>query len=120
MEENYPYQTDWENSRFWQKIYWLALLPFFGFLAYIALNGFNPEVITNLQGRAGVAFNIFGIFVLAGSLVTIRFQLWKCPRCEKPFHGGFMRPRIFARQCRHCDLRKYEGSTFERAAETGS
>ena len=56
--------------------------------------------------RFGSVF-LFGLAILAGSLLS--FRTWKCPRCSSPFGRvfGFPFVRPFAGACQYCGLPEF-------------
>jgi hypothetical protein len=121
MNEDYPYQKEWEKYRFWWKLYWLGMIPFLGFMISVVLtNGKSFDAIVDPHGGAWVASNVLGIFVLIFAFTSFKVQFWRCPRCDNWFNGSFFWLSIWTRKCKHCGLRKYQGSTYGPAAEKGS
>ena len=114
MNEDYPYQIVWEKYRFWWKLYWLSTIPLLGFMISVALSdGKSFDAVMAPRGWVQVALTILGsTFVLLFTFISLKVQFWTCPRCGGWFNGNLFWINVFARKCRQCGLRKYEGSTF--------
>lgn len=116
MKEDYPYKLVWGKYRFWWKLYWLCTIPFVGFMISVALSdGKSFDALIAPHGWTWVAVNILGICILVFAFTSLKVQFFRCPRCGELFNGSFFWINVLARQCRHCGLRKYEGSTYDSA-----
>jgi hypothetical protein len=55
------------------------------------------------------------LWFLAVPVVSIRFQLWRCPRCGEGFaYKWWYNKSAFARKCVHCGLTKNELANIAR------
>jgi ribosomal protein L37E len=114
MNEDYPYQQEWENYRFWWKFHWRLLIPLAGIIIFGGLvDVLFPDAFTHKSGWGGFAVLIMlCIFMPAFVFVSLKVSHWACPRCGKSFHSSFFITNILKSKCRHCGLSKYEGSNF--------
>jgi ABC-type dipeptide/oligopeptide/nickel transport system permease component len=114
MNEDYPYQSNWEKYRFWWKFRWLLIVPLAGIILFVILGGVLPlDALRHPDGWTDVVFMILLCTVLpVFTFVSLKIQYWNCPRCGEWFHSSFFLSNILRSKCRHCGLHKYEGSAF--------
>ena len=74
MEEEYPYQEEWEKYRFWWKFHWRLFIPVAGIIIFVGLIGvLFPYAFTHKNGWAGVAVMILlCIFMLTFVFVSLK------------------------------------------------
>lgn len=101
-----PYQSEWAEYRRRRRLFWglwLTYLP-------------AMMVVAGVFGRSTHALTILGVaWMTAFALAASRMVRWRCPRCRKPFVGGWSGPRPWARKCACCQLPTWSGSTFKRS-----
>lgn len=114
MNEDHPYQSKWEKYRFWWKFYWLLTIPFAGFMLFwVLIDARSLHALTQRESWTEVVFiTLLCILMPVVTVVSLKVQYWRCPRCDKWFNGSFFLVTIWTRKCRHCGLHKYEGSTY--------
>lgn len=107
--EKYPYQKEWEEYRRLRNG-WIVSFPL-GILGAIII-GIVLDYLFGEQLWGGyLAFCVYGFVYLKA---VIRFNNWRCPRCNDRFYS----PSFWASSpaditnCRNCNLLKYSGSSF--------
>ena len=93
----------------WTWIFFIGLFVVAGSIGMLLTHLFDSEI-----PAAALAFGWMGIFIFN----TLRIAPFRCPRCQKPFFGGWLRRTGFARHCLHCGLRKYAKDDGEKSALT--
>ena len=85
------------------------------FLPFVLLTLTDSEFVENVLAFIGLLF--FLVFIM----INVKLALWKCPRCCGFYFRWWQRTQmIFAKECKNCGLKKYEGSdiTASRLHET--
>lgn len=104
--EKYPYQKAWKRYGFLIRLLFamfpLTLLPF------VLLSSLNSEIAKGVLAFVGIFFSL----ILAA--VNFRIMFWRCPRCRNFYFPWWQRTQmLFAKECKYCGLKKYEGSKVE-------
>ena len=82
----------------------LVLFAFLGYMPIVGLFGFlTIQVFKTTTPAYVAAFSWMAFYAVAG----IRFQAFKCPRCDRWFFAKWWYRNTFAQQCVHCGLPKY-------------
>lgn len=106
MTDSGDYRQAWQQYRQRGRL-WIAL-----FLLYVpALVGVAMFCMKRFHTPkpAIVVALLWMVFTL---YLGVRINLWPCPRCGKPFSGTLWRSKgIFATQCVHCGLLKYDAGS---------
>ena len=84
-------------------------------LAVVLLLALVPVgvALTSLSLRLFERKNYLGVFwglscILAWVYYSFRLQLFRCPRCKRPFSASWLyNQSIFAQKCVHCGLEKF-------------
>jgi hypothetical protein len=95
------YETEWIEYRRMRNtglLVWLGGVPLIGAL----------QLGWGMLFHNGYLFSVLGsVWFLACIFYGLRYQLWRCPRCNEIYAGKFwyhLGP--FARHCVHCGLPK--------------
>jgi hypothetical protein len=103
--EEYPYQKAWRQYRLLNRLL-LVMVPLM-FLPFVLLALTNSEIIENVLAFVGVLS--FLIFVV----INLKIVFWNCPRCHSFYFRWWQRMQmVFAKECKNCGLKKYEGSNI--------
>jgi membrane protein YdbS with pleckstrin-like domain len=114
MNEKNPYQKQWEEYRRLRNRQYIVFIVggvIINLLVYLSGSlELNSNVVSTIQ------IVLLIIWLVSLIYVIFRFHTWKCPNCGKRFFVAsfWVRQPEFLSNCRHCDLRKYTGSTFEK------
>ncbi len=101
--EEYPYQREWKARKEGNSLGCLAL---FVIIPLIFLVRHFSEALPNYFGEI-----LFFLFMLTAFVFMIFDKGgWKCPRCKQDF--DYRKRIIPAKNCIHCELPIYFGSTF--------
>ena len=90
----------------WQKYRRLRLLYRTGYW------GFLPLLVVlemlYMTYRISVPVLVAQLLILLFAIIAFRLYFFRCPRCQR-FYAIAQRytPRLFARECVHCGLRKF-------------
>ncbi|SIO58893.1 hypothetical protein SAMN05444166_5850 [Singulisphaera sp. GP187] len=96
----------WDEFRRRQRAFWLAILlcpPWFAF----------GSLLCDFIARFGLNYDILFILIAAlpalGNIMVAHWRklFWPCPNCGRPFHLTWFYGNLMARECVHCDLRKW-------------
>ena len=92
--------ADYRRRRRWFFGAWLG-----GFVVVASL----ATLLASLSSGLGTAaFWILGpAWMVSFVVVAARLQLFKCPRCRRPFFNAFWYRNPLAQKCVHCGLRKW-------------
>ncbi len=88
-----------------------ALLAFLLFPFWI----FPLSAIEYMLGSLGTDIGNIVVFLVIASVMLgfvaspyLRWILWPCPQCGRPFQLSWLGTRWFTRECVHCGLPKWE------------
>lgn len=116
MEKKHLYQTQWKDYLFRERLFWSCAV----LLAPVVLSGlFLSHLVGDSTSLQQV---IYGVYLALFSFLAMSCFLlafWKCPQCKKKFliRGGLSGGNeLFATKCVHCDLPKFEGSSYKEKA----
>jgi hypothetical protein len=98
---------DYRSRRCW---FFVASLGGFAIVASLA-------VLFDKLSLGDVAFWIIGpAWMISFVIVAARLQLFKCPRCHRPFFNTSWYGNPLARRCVHCGLAKWSTEDSHDAA----
>ena len=95
----------WLEYRKRRNLFLLAILGYVPIVFLITLA--TTRLFHTTTPGFVVAFGWMAFFAIAG----IRFQTFRCPRCNKWFFAKWWYHNIFARRCVHCGLPKYASAS---------
>lgn len=103
-----PYAEAWQEyrCRMWTLVLW--------FVGAAAVGLPAAAWLSMRFDRAGWPLLVWFVVAVAGmSVVVVRHQLWRCPRCGRPFFINMTRwaASPYSRRCRHCGLPKWASSS---------
>ena len=87
----------WRRNQVW--IVFLCIFPVIGTVAYIANKSHYIRIDLAMIAVIAMMF----LFFVTG----LRFNLWRCPRCQKRFHMKSGLVSFDTKHCCHCGLLKY-------------
>lgn len=73
MNEDHPYQKEWETYRFWWKFHWIISIPFSVFIIYLFIRAVTTAGY--IQPRFGPVVEVFfGLIILANVFAGFKLQ----------------------------------------------
>jgi hypothetical protein len=98
VESDYP--AAWED---YCERRTLLLGFFIGFLPLSCLIG----IPLGMLFHSDIPITVVAVTMMVGfAASSVRFNQWRCPRCNKPFHRRLFVHNPLATRCMHCRLRK--------------
>lgn len=102
MTDSGDYQQAWQRYRQQGRL-WIAL-----FILYVPAVVGTAMLSMRYLHSPKPAIALALLWMALTFYLGARINLWRCPRCEKPFSGTLWRSKgIFATECVHCGLAKY-------------